>query len=211
MILLWYLISILTPFETAPIARVHYGGGGDWYGNKTSIQNIFRMYEQTFKQTLPLKEDVVRLSDTKLFSYPVLYLSGHGNVFFKTSEINHLREYLVNGGFLFIDDDFGLDPFIRREMKKVFPNSSFIELPFSHDIYTFPFSFPRGLPKIHEHHGGQPKGFGLYYQDRMVAFYSYNTDISDGCEDKEIHGHSESIRLNALKMGTNILSYALNN
>ena len=112
---------------------------------------------------------------------------------------------------LYIDDDFGLDKFIRREMKKVFPNSSFIELPFSHEIYQTPYRFINGLPKIHEHHGGPPKGFGLFYKKRMIAYYSYNTDISDGCEDKQIHGHSNELRIKALKMGTNILSYALNN
>ena len=205
------LCIVFTLFSQSPVARIHYKGGGDWYGNKTTFKNIFRLYEQTFKTNLPLKEFEVKLSDPKLFSYPVLYLSGHGNVYFDDSDVNALRTYFYAGGFLYIDDDFGLDIFIRREMKKVLPQSEFVELPFSHPIYHFPFKFNSGLPKIHEHHGGQPKGFGLFLNKRMVAFYSYNTDISDGCEDKGIHKDSDAIRLKALQMGTNILSYALNN
>ena len=208
---LFFLMVFNVLNSQSPVARIHYKGGGDWYGNKTTFKNIFRFYEKQFQTSLPLKEAKVKLSDPKLFSYPVIYISGHGNIFFDSNDVSNLRTYLNSGGFLFIDDDFGIDKFIRKEMKKVLPQSVFIELPFSHDIYQFPFLFKKGLPKIHEHKGGQPMGYGLFIKQRMVAFYSFNTDISDGCEDKGIHKDSENIRLQALKMGTNILSYALNN
>ena len=208
----FFLIFILNfLFSQSPVARIHYKGGGDWYGNKTTFKNIFRFYEKQFDVSLPLKEAKVKLSDPKLFSYPVVYISGHGTVFFDSNDVSNLRTYLNSGGFLFIDDDFGIDKFIRRERKKVLSQSTFIELPHSHGIYKFPCRFKNGLPKIHEHKGGQPKGYGLFIKDRLVAFYSFNADISDGCEDKGIHKNSENIRLQALKMGTNILSYALNN
>ena len=198
-------------FNHSPVARIHYNGGGDWYGNKTTFKNIYRFYEARFEVKLPLKEDVVKLNELKLFNYPILYLSGHGNVQFYENEVNQLRLYLQNGGFLFIDDDFGLDKSIRREMKKVFPDHEFVELPFSHPIFKFPYQFNNGLPKIHEHTGGAPKAYGIFYKKRLVAFYSFNTDISDGCEDKAIHNDPEKLRISALKMATNILSYALNN
>lgn len=194
----------------SPVARIQYGGGGDWYGNKTTFKNIYRMLETTYDIRLPMREDVVKLSETDLFQYPVIYIAGHGNVEFSLSDVSALRLYLQNGGFLFIDDDFGIDKFIRREMTKVFPQSNWVELPRTHPIYQSPYSFPGGLPKIHEHAGGAPIGYGLFYQDRLVAFYSFNTDISDGCEDAAIHGDSENIRLQALKMGANIISYGMN-
>jgi hypothetical protein len=211
------ILHLLLPFffifqnSNSPVARVHYDGGGDWYGNKTSFKNIFRLYEKQFKTKLPLKEETVRLDEEALFNYPVLYISGHGNVTFSDYEVEQLRVYLQSGGFLFIDDDFGIDKSIRREMKKVLPKSEFIELPFSHEIFSYPFKFPSGLPKIHEHAGGAPKAYGLFYKKRMVSFYSFNTDISDGCEDKSIHNDSDDVRLAALRMGTNILAFAINN
>jgi hypothetical protein len=209
------ILLIITFFfiqvNQSPIARIHYNGGGDWYGNKTTFKNVFRFYEERFGLKLPLNEDIVKLNEQKLFTYPVLYLSGHGNVQFYDNEVNQLRLYLQSGGFLFIDDDFGLDKSIRREMKKVFPDNDFIELPFSHPIFKYPYVFENGLPKIHEHAGGAPKAFGLFYKKRLVVFYSFNTDISDGCEDKAIHNDPEKTRQSALKMATNILSFALNN
>lgn len=211
MLLLLIPIFIFFQSTDSPVARVHYGGGGDWYGNKTTFKNIFRFYERTFKTKLPLKEATVQLDDESLYSYPMLYISGHGNVLLRDSEIESLRNYLQNGGFLYIDDDFGIDKSIRREMKKVFPKSDFIEIPFTHKIFSSPYKFPAGLPKIHEHAGGAPKAFGLFVNERMVAFYSFNTDISDGCEDVSIHNNSEELRLSALRMATNILAYGLNN
>ena len=204
-----YLL-ILFQVNLSPVARIHYSGGGDWYGNKTTFKNIFRYYEHTFKTKMPLNEETVKLSETKLFSYPILYISGHGNVSFDDQEVNNLRQYLTTGGFLYVDDDFGIDKAIRRELKKVLPNSEFVELPFGHEIFKYPFSFPKGLPKIHEHAGGAPVAYGLFYEDRMVVLYTFNTDISDGCEDPEIHEDSDELRLQALKMATNILSFALN-
>lgn len=209
--LLLFPILLLLESLSSPVARIHYDGGGDWYGNKTTFKNIFRLYETTFKTKLPLKEATVRLDEQDMFNFPVLYISGHGNISFSQGEADALRLYLQRGGFLFADDDFGMDKSFRREMKKVFPKSEFIELPFSHDVFSHPFAFPSGLPKIHEHAGGAPKAFGLFYKKRLVCLYSFNTDISDGCEDKAIHGDSEKTRLNALKIATNILAFALNN
>lgn len=210
MLIYLFLFFVQSQLDINPVARIQYGGGGDWYGNKTTFKNIYRFYEETFNAKMPLKEETIKLTEQRLFSFPMLYISGHGNIKFEESEIINLRDYLQNGGFLFIDDDFGMDKAIRREMKKVMPNSEFVELPFSHEIFKYPYAFSSGLPKIHEHKGGQPKAFALFHQDRMVAFYSFNTDISDGCEDKSIHGNSDAVRLKALKMATNILAYALN-
>lgn len=208
--LIFTIFFFLQSATMSPIARVHYDGGGDWYGNKTTFKNIFRFYETTFKQKLPLKEATVRLDEQALFSYPMIYISGHGNVLFSSVEVENLRLYLRRGGFLYIDDDFGIDPSIRRELKKVFPKNDLVEIPFKHEIFHSPYQFPNGLPKVHEHAGGAPKAFGLFVENRMVAFYSFNTDISDGCEDEQIHNDPESVRIEALKMATNIMAYALN-
>jgi hypothetical protein len=207
--LIFTLLFLFQNTTDSPIARVHYDGGGDWYGNKTTFKNVFRFYEATFNQKLPLKEATVRLDEQALFSYPMIYISGHGNVLFSNLEVENLRLYLNRGGFLYIDDDFGIDPSIRRELKKVFPKNDFIELPFNHAIFQAPYKFPNGLPKVHEHAGGAPKAFGLFVGDHLVAFYSFNTDISDGCEDEQIHNDPETVRIQALKMATNILAFGL--
>ena len=155
------------------------------------------------------KEYVSKILEPEFKKAPIAYLSGHGNISFNGQERKALREYLIAGGFLFADDDYGMDPSFRREMRKVFPELNFMELPFNHPIYNVYFKFPNGLPKIHEHAGGPPMGLGLVYNDRLVVFYSFNTDLSDGCENREIHNDPEEKREAALKMGVNILLYAL--
>ena len=194
--------------QVAPV-RIHYGGGGDWYGNKTSWTNILaRVKQKTGIQTAE-REKAHRIMDVEFNNYPVAYLAGHGNIHFSDREAEALRRYLISGGFLFADDDYGMDKFFRREMKKVFPELKFVELPFSHPVYHQYYSFKKGLPKVHEHDGGPPRGLGLIYQGRLVCFYSFNTDISDGCENEEIHHDPKSVREQALRMAVNIFLYAL--
>ncbi len=195
--------------EPLTVGRIKYGGGGDWYGNRTTFVNLFRFMREHLEIETAPREVTVHPGEKELFKYPIVYLAGHGNVKFTEEEIAHLRRYLTSGGFLWADDDYGMDPAFRREMKRIFPESDWVELPFSHPIYHIVFQFPNGLPKIHKHAGGPPHGYGLFYQGKMVAFYSFNTDISDGCEDPEIHGDPPELRQAALRMGTNILVWAL--
>ena len=193
------------------VVRIKYGGGGDWYGNKTTFINIFEKIQNATGIKTTYKEVTYSLEDKEFFNYPIAYIAGHGNIKLTDNEIKRLRTYLTSGGFLFADDDYGMDLSFRREMKKVFPELNLVELPFNHKIYHQFYSFPNGLPKIHEHDGGPPKGFGLIYEGRLVAFYSFNTDISDGCENTEIHNDPPGKRLLALKMAMNIILYALGN
>lgn len=207
-------LSILTGFSQDPsfkIAKVKYQGGGDWYSNPTSLPNLLEFIrENTNVKVAPL-EDVVEVSGTQLYQYPFIYLTGHGNVVFTESEAENLRNYLISGGFLHIDDNYGMDPYIRREMKKVFPDIDFVELPFNHPIYTQHYDFEAGLPKVHEHDGNPPQGFGIIYEGRLVCFYTFECDLGDGWEDRSVHNDPEELRQKALKMGANILLFALNN
>lgn len=193
------------------VVRIKYGGGGDWYGNKTTFINIFEKIQNATGIKTTYKEVTYSLEDKEFFNYPIAYIAGHGNIKLTDNEIKRLRTYLTSGGFLFADDDYGMDLSFRREMKKVFPELNLVELPFNHKIYHQFYSFPNGLPKIHEHDGGPPKGFGLIYEGRLVVYYSFNTDISDGCENTEIHNDPPGKRQLALKMAMNIILYALGN
>jgi hypothetical protein len=201
--------TILYSQQPITIARIKYDGGGDWYGNRTTFVNLFEFIHLNTTLNTTEKEQTASILDKDFFKYPILYIAGHGNIKFSDEEISRLRKYLINGGFLWADDDYGMDASFRREMKKVFSQLEWVELPFSHQIYNIYFKFPNGLPKIHKHASGPPHGYALYYEGRMVVFYSFNTDISDGCEDPQIHGDPENIRLSALKMGTNIVLWAL--
>ena len=195
---------------TAHIARVKYGGGGDWYGDEQSLVQLLQYVRENTLLDVAPREDVVELSSEKLFTYPYLYLTGHGNVQFTDEEAERLRRYLDGGGFLHIDDNYGLDKHIRREMKKVYPDQEFAELPFSHPIYHTHYTFEKGLPKIHEHDGKPAQGFGLFAPDgRLVVFYSYESDLGDGWEPPAVHNDPPEKRRQALQMGTNILTYAM--
>lgn len=191
------------------IAKLKYNGGGDWYANKTSLPNLIAFCNQQLSMNITPKEDIVEVGSSKLFNYPLVHMTGHGNVVFNEAEAENLRNYLISGGFLHIDDNYGMDKFIRVEMKKVFPNLDFIELPLSHPIYHQKFDFKQGLPKIHEHDGKPAQGFGLLYEGRLVCYYSYQSDLGNGWEDQEIYNDSDEIRSKALKMGANIVSFAL--
>jgi hypothetical protein len=190
------------------IAKVKYQGGGDWYANKTSLPNLIAFSNQILKMDISQTPETVDMTSANLFRYPFIHLTGHGNVNFSEEEVKNLRTYLIGGGFLHIDDNYGLDESIRREMKKVFPELRFVELPFNHPIYHQKFDFPTGLPKIHEHDGKPAQGFGLIYKGRLVCFYTYETDLGNGWENPETYNDPPEKRELALKMGVNILQYA---
>jgi len=193
------------------IAKLKYNGGGDWYANKTALPNLIKFCAAEIGTNLHPEEDIVDVGSRDIFLYPYIYLTGHGNVVFSDLEAANLRKYLVGGGFLHIDDNYGLDKFIRLELKKVFPELELTELPFDHPIYHQKFDFPNGLPKVHEHDGKPSQGFGLIYEGRLVVFYSYECDLGNGWEDQRIHNDPEAKRLEALRMGANILAYCFTN
>ena len=189
------------------IAKLKYGGGGDWYGNKTALPNLIRFFNENLKGNIYSEEDIVEVGDRKIFQYPYVYMTGHGNVVFNQRDVENLRSYLMAGGFLHIDDNYGLKEFAIREMKKVFPDQNFVELPHSHPVYHQKYSFPNGIPKIHEHDGLPPQGFGLFYEGRLVCYFSYESDLGNGWEDISVHGDPQEVRLQALKMGANLLEF----
>ena len=195
---------------TFAIARVKYGGGGDWYSDEQSLPELLAFAREHTLLDVNPKAEVVELSSSKLFTYPYLYLTGHGNVVFSTEEVLHLRRYLDHGGFLHIDDNYGLNAAIRREMKRVFPEQTFVELPFSHALYHTHYSFDAGLPKIHEHDGKPSQGFGLFDQrGRLCVFFTFESDLGDGWEPESVHDNPPDVREQALRMGVNILVYAM--
>ncbi|MBB6460668.1 DUF4159 domain-containing protein [Flammeovirga kamogawensis] len=191
------------------IAKVKYSGGGDWYANKTALPNLADYCNDYLGTSIDVDDEIVEIGSPELFNYAYVYLTGHGNVVFSDSDAENLRNYLSGGGFLHIDDNYGLDKFIRLEMKKVFPELDFVEIPFDHPIYHQVFDFPNGLPKIHEHDGKPAQGFGLVYDGRLICFYSFESDLGNGWEDPSIHRDPEEVRSKALQMGTNIISFAL--
>jgi len=189
------------------IAKLKYNGGGDWYANKTALPNLIKFCNKELGMDLESEEDMIEVGSPDLFLYPYVYMTGHGNVIFSEAEALNLRNYLIGGGFLHIDDNYGLDKFIRIELKKVFPELELVELPFNHPIYQQKFKFPSGLPKIHEHDGKPAQGFGLVYEGRLVAFYSFECDLGNGWEDSRIHNDPEEKRQQALQMGANLISF----
>jgi hypothetical protein len=206
-ILLFGLSLTLAFSQPVKIGKLKYDGGGDWYSNKTALPNLIQFCNEQIKTRLATTEDVVDVGTPDLFLYPYVYMTGHGNVVFKQSQAENLRNYLIAGGFLHIDDNYGLDQFIRIEMKKVFPELDFVELPFDHPIYHQRFEFDEGLPKIHQHDGKAPQGLGIIYEGRLVCFYSYESDLGNGWEDRSVYNDPEELRQQALKMGANIISY----
>ena len=201
--------SFIGQSHSFKIGILKYNGGGDWYANPTALKNLIQFCNTNLNTNIDPMYDEIEVGNLSIFQYPWVHLTGHGNVVFSPKEANNLRNYLISGGFLHISDNYGLDPFIRKEMKKVFPEIDFVELPLNHEIYETPYAFKNGLPKIHEHDDNSPLGLGLIYQGRLVCFYDFECDLGDGWEDEEVHNDSEEIRTKALKMGANILSYAL--
>ena len=192
------------------IGVLKYGGGGDWYQGQTPLPNLIRYVRQHTLIDLAPQPEVVELTSDKIFSIPFLFMSGHGNVVFSDGEASRLRRYLEGGGFLYIDDDYGLDEYVRRELKKVFSEGELVELPFNHDLYHIHFDFDQ-LPKIHEHDGARPQAFGIFVEDRLVLLYTFETDLGDGWENPEVHNDPPDVRLKALQMGANIIKYVFEN
>lgn len=205
------LINVMAQQPTLKIAKLRYGGGGDWYANKTSLPNLIKFCNQNLKMNIYPEEDIVEVGSGDIFQYPFIHMTGHGNVLFTDAEVQNLRKYLISGGFLHVDDNYGLNKFIRREMKKVFPELEFIELPFSHPVYQQKYKFASGLPKIHEHDNQPPQGFGLIWQGKLVCYFSYESDLGNGWEDQSVYHDPEEIRQKALQMGANLVQYAFTN
>jgi len=193
------------------IALLRYGGGGDWYSNPTSLPNLIQFCNQQINTSLKLKPVTVAPSDVELFNYPLVHMTGHGNVFFSDEDVKNLRQYLLSGGFLHIDDNYGMDLYIRKELKKIFPNEDLIELPADHPIFHQKFDFPKGLPKIHEHENSRPQAFGISFEGRLVLLYTFESDLGDGWENPEIHNDPPDVRLKALQMGANMVQYVFEN
>jgi len=189
------------------IALLKYRGGGDWYANPTSLRNLVSFCNKNLSMTLSPNIATVEVGSTDIFQYPFVHMTGHGNVVFSNEEAQNLRMYLLSGGFLHIDDNYGIDQFVRAQMKIVFPELDFVELPYNHAIYNQKYKFPNGLPKIHEHDNKPAQGFGLFWEGRLICFYTYECDLGDGWEDFEVHKDSEATRTKALQMGANILNY----
>ncbi len=189
-------------------AVLKYDGGGDWYANPTAVPNLVTYCNQNLGMNINTTVNDVHVGSEALFNYPFVHMTGHGNVVFSNDEAENLRNYLINGGFLHIDDNYGMDEHIRRELTKVFPELELVELPGNHPIYNQKYTF-KGMPKVHEHDNKPAQGFGLIYEGRLVCFYSYETDLGDGWEDQEVHNDSEATRQKALKMGANIVQYAM--
>ena len=209
------LILIIVCFSsmgyTQDVAILKYNGGGDWYSNPTAVPNLVAFANTNIKTTISKNPQAVAVGSENLFNYSLLFMTGHGNIFFSDDEAKNLKNYLISGGFLHISDNYGLDKYIRKEIKKVFPKLEFKEIPSNHAIFNQTFKFPNGMPKIHELEKKPAQGFGIFYEARLVILYDYETDLSDGWEDELIHNNPKSVREKALKMGSNIIEYAFKN
>ena len=206
--LILLFLSFSLSIQSQEIAVLKYNGGGDWYSNPTALPNLIAFTNKNIKTNINKNPSSVAVGSEDIYNFPILFLTGHGNVFFSEDEATNLRNYLISGGFLHISDNYGLDKFIRREIKKVFPKLIFQEIPKNHPIYNQTFSFKNGLPKIHEHDKKPPQGFGLFHEGRLICFYDFESDLSDGWEDPIVHNNPKKVRETALKMGANIIEYA---
>ncbi len=193
------------------LAIVKYKGGGDWYSNPTALPNLINYCNTNINTKINPKPETVDVGSIDIFQFPLLHMTGHGNVFFSDEDAENLRNYLISGGFLHIDDNYGMEPYITKELKKVFPNQDLIELPVTHEIFNIAYPFSEGLPKIHEHDGKRPQAFGLFHESRLVLLFTFESDLGDGWEDPEVHNDPPGVREKALKMGANIVKYAFEN
>ena len=206
-ILLLFIFQFATSQE---VAILKYDGGGDWYSNPTAVPNLIAFCNQNIDTKIKVVPKVVETDSVELFNYPIIFMTGHGNVFFDDNAVENLRNYLTSGGFLHISDNYGMDKFVRREMKKVFSDLDFEEIPYNHSIYHQKYDFDE-IPKIHEHDNKPAQGFGLFYEGRLVCFYDFQSDLSDGWEDQIVHHDSQEVREKALKMGANLIQYNFTN
>lgn len=209
-LLLTFNLLLLT-VSAQEIALIKYKGGGDWYANPTALRNLITFCNKNINTKITAKPQDVEVGSTDLFQYPFVHMTGHGNIFFSEADAENLRNYLISGGFLHIDDNYGFQPYITRELKKVFPNKELVELPANHPIFNNAFKFPNGLPKIHEHDGKRPQAFGIFNENRLVLVFTVESDLGDGWEDQEVHNDPADVREKALKMGANIVKYAFEN
>ena len=193
------------------IAVLKYKGGGDWYSNPTALPNLVKYCNDNIKTNINEDIQTVEVGSIDIFQFPFLHMTGHGNVFFSDEDAQNLRNYLISGGFLHIDDNYGLEPYITKELKKVFPNNTLVEIPKNHAIYSVVYNFPNGLPKIHEHDGKAPQALGIFHENRLVLLFTFESDLGDGWEDEEVHNDPDEVRKKALKMGANIIRYAFEN
>ena len=205
------LFFITTICSGQEIALLKYSGGGDWYANPTSLPNLIKYANQNIKTTIKQKPATVEPGSPDLFSYPFVHMTGHGNVVFNAQEQENLRNYMFSGGFLHIDDNYGMNEFIRKQIKQLVPDANLVEIPSNHPIFQKPNLFATGLPKIHEHDGNRPQAFGVFINNRLVLLYTYECDLGDGWEDAEVNNDPKEVREKALKMGANILNYVFNN
>ena len=207
------LLILLISFTTysQEIAVLQYKGGGDWYSNPTALPNLIRFCNQNINTTIAGKPKTVKPESVDIFQYPYLHMTGHGNVFFTPEDAENLRNYLLSGGFLHIDDNYGMEPYVRKELVKIFPDKELVELPASHPVFSSKYNFPQGLPKIHEHDGKRPQALGIIDNNRLVLLFTFESDLGDGWENPEVHNDPKEVRLKALKMGANIIKYAFEN
>jgi Domain of unknown function (DUF4159) len=208
---IFFLNASFTQEYSFQIAKLKYSGGGDWYANRTALPNLIEFCNDNLGSNIDLQDQVVEAGSSDIYNYPYVYMTGHGNVVFTDKDADNIRKYLEAGGFLHIDDNYGLEKYVRPQMKKVFPELDFVELPFNHGVYEQKFKFPKGLPKIHEHDGKPPRGYGIIYKGRLVCFFDVECDLGNGWEDAGIHSDTEETRQKALKMGSNLVQFALTN
>jgi len=207
----WLLVTTVGA-QSYQLGLLKYSGGGDWYANlETSLPNLIKFCNANLKTNINPEQAVVEAGSAEIFNYPFVHMTGHGNVIFSNQEAENLRNYLIGGGFLHVSDNYGMDVFVRTQLKKVFPELELVELPFTHPIYHQVYNFDKGLPKVHEHDNKAPQGFGLIYKGRLVCFYDYECDLGDGWESFDIHKDSQDAHERALKMGANIISYVFMN
>jgi hypothetical protein len=197
--------------ESQNLAVLKYDGGGDWYSNPTALKNLIAFCNTTINTAMDSKPHTVEVGSSEIFEYPFIHMTGHGNVVFSEADSKNLRTYLVSGGFLHIDDNYGMKPYVLEALKTVFPEKQMTEIPLTHPIYSNAFSFPKGLPKIHEHDGLAPRALGYFHEGKLVLLFTFESDLGDGWEDANIHNDPEEVRLKALKMGANIIKYAFEN
>ena len=210
-LLLIFLLGSIFLGNAQEIAVLKYNGGGDWYSNPTALPNLIKFCNTNINTQIDSKPETVEPGSTDIFQFPFVHMTGHGNVVFNENELENLRSYLVSGGFLHIDDNYGMDEYIRKEVKKLFPEKELTELPANHPIFSSAYNFPGGLPKIHEHNALAPQAFGIFENDRLILLYTYESDLGDGWESPEVHNDPEDVRQKALKMGANIIKYAFEN
>jgi len=206
-----FILGIIFFGNAQEIEVLKYNGGGDWYSNPTALPNLITFCNENINTRIDTKPETVEPGSTDIFQFPFLHMTGHGNVIFDENEIQNLRNYLLSGGFLHIDDNYGMDKYIQRELKKLFPEKNLTEIAVNHPIFNSAFKFPNGLPKIHEHDQQTPKAFGIFENDRLLLLYTFESDLGDGWESAEVHNDPEEVRLKALKMGANIIKYAFEN